>query len=648
MSAPGWKTYRDFFLKIQPAEGGQYQVEAQGPAGEGKTTFVLPFNNLELENFLLKVSRPQRDICRSADIPKPVEPMVDFGNKLFNAVFKDSVRDVFISARNEAVDKDYGLRLRLRLVDAPELAYLPWEFLCNGQDFLALSNDSILVRYIDLPRPPRSLPVSLPLRILVTLSAPNDQPELDEAKERSKIEEALEVMTRDNKIELDFTQDATITTLQRTLRKARAQGKPYHIWHYIGHGLFDPLEGIGFLAMCDPGKKTDFRNGCQLGTLFKSYPEIRLVLLNACEGARNSNQDPYSGVATALVERDIPAVIGMQCRFTDKAAIVFSEEFYAALVDGLPVDAALTEARRAVYFMPNWIEWATPVLFMRSKNGILFKFHSPLREKRVVEEPSLAKAETPLNLGTVEKNLDKQKTDQDELGKRVPTIKTRRETNILKIEKPIHLKLVRIPQGEFNMGNNPMHRVFVSEFYISKYPVTNEKYFTFVNEANYEVPEHWKDGAIPTGKAKHPVVYISFKDAITFCQWLSEATARSFRLPTEDEWEKAARGMDGRIYPWGNEWDKKRLNSKERGVNDTTPVGIFSPAGDSPYSLVDMCGNVAEWCLDVLLKKDNATHQVLRGGSFLNYSDQTNCTYHKWCNPVLRYRDNGFRVVLSE
>jgi CHAT domain-containing protein len=142
-------------------------------------------------------------------------------------------------------------------------------------------------------------------------------------------------------------------------------------------------------------------DGFQIGTLFKNYPETRLILLNACEGARNSREDPLSGVATALVVRGIPAVVGMQFEISDRAAITFSSEFYSALVDGLPVDAALAEARQAIFFLPNWIEWATPVLFMRSNDGVLFKI-----QRRYSRESAESLTEQKVEQERLEKEKD--------------------------------------------------------------------------------------------------------------------------------------------------------------------------------------------------------------------------------------------------
>ena len=140
----------------------------------------------------------------------------------------------------------------------------------------------------------------------------------------------------------------------------------------------------------------------------------------------------------------------------------------------------------------------------------------------------------------------------------------------------------------------PQHRLYLPEFYIGKYPVTNEQYAAFVKATRQAAPQHWKNGQIPAGKENHPVVDVSWKDAVAFCRWLSQASGKTIRLPTEAEWEKAARGDDGRIYPWGDKPPTKELCNFGGNVGDTTPVGQY-PAGASPCGALDMAGNVWEW-----------------------------------------------------
>ena len=165
-------------------------------------------------------------------------------------------------------------------------------------------------------------------------------------------------------------------------------------------------------------------------------------------------------------------------------------------------------------------------------------------------------------------------------------------------------EMVLIPASEFLMGSDPgrdkhaddeeqpQHTLYLPDYYMARTPVTNAQYVAFVQATYRDPPEDWKHGRPPEGKEDHPVGYISWYDAVAYCNWLSQVTGKPYRLPSEAEWEKAARGTDGRIYPWGDEpSDEKRCNFG-CNVGGTTPVGRYSPQGDSPYGCTDMAGNV--------------------------------------------------------
>lgn len=165
---------------------------------------------------------------------------------------------------------------------------------------------------------------------------------------------------------------------------------------------------------------------------------------------------------------------------------------------------------------------------------------------------------------------------------------------------------VTIPAGEFWMGSDPgapdafedeqpAHRLFLPEFQMARTPVTNAQYGLYVQATSTATPQHWEDGQPPKEKLEHPVVYVSWHDACGYCAWLSKVIGKPVRLPTETEWEKAARGdRDKRVYPWGETFDVVKCNNRGLGLDDTTPVGIF-PAGSSPCGCLDMAGNVWEW-----------------------------------------------------
>ncbi len=244
-------------------------------------------------------------------------------------------------------------------------------------------------------------------------------------------------------------------------------------------------------------------------------------------------------------------------------------------------------------------------------------------------------------------------------------------------------EMVRVPAGRFIMGTGdedavsasnggrfqdrvewekPNHQIELSSYLIGKYPITNNQYQLFIEETHHPFPKHWKEGKFPAGKDAHPVVNVFWKDAIAYCEWLSNKTGKSFRLPTEAEWEKAARGTDSRLYPWGYDWSNGRCNSTESNIGDTTEVGYYSPLGDSPYGCADMAGNVWEWCSDWFDEKEyeqrkgqtvknpqgpeEGSDRVVRGGSF--YNDKNRVASSARGGDGGDIGDSyGFRVVVS-
>jgi formylglycine-generating enzyme required for sulfatase activity len=141
----------------------------------------------------------------------------------------------------------------------------------------------------------------------------------------------------------------------------------------------------------------------------------------------------------------------------------------------------------------------------------------------------------------------------------------------------------------------PQHNIQLNAFEIAKHPVTNAEYFAFIYNAGFRVPRSWEGFKYFEGSAENPVTDISQKDALEYVKWLNSETNDHYRLPTEAEWERAARGNDDRMYCWGNTFDPWRCNTLESAKKGTTPVGSYSPGGDSPFGVSDMLGNVFEW-----------------------------------------------------
>jgi YVTN family beta-propeller protein len=364
------RTYLDFDVLIEPGSANSYRARVLGsPVGETRPVPVtIPFSDLELENFLLRIGRPRRHLVRGEDAPEAAA-VRQFGGRLFDAVFHDQVGSALAASRDLAESRDAGLRVRLRLTDSPELADLPWEYLYDkdARRFLALSEWTPLVRYLDLPGRVRLMAVHPPLRVLVLVASPTDFPALDVDAEWARLQESLQVLEQTGRVRLERTSNGTMAELQRQLRRGE-----HHVFHYIGHGRYDPELGDGVLAMEGPTGRAQPISGSDLGALLHDHRTLRLGLLNSCEGARGGRTDPYSGTAQSLVYQGIPAVVAMQFEITDRAAIVFTRGFYEAVADGYPLDAAMAEARKAIRLQPNEIEWGTPVLYLRAPDGRIF------------------------------------------------------------------------------------------------------------------------------------------------------------------------------------------------------------------------------------------------------------------------------------
>ncbi|CAG0977273.1 Formylglycine-generating enzyme [Anaerolineae bacterium] len=238
-------------------------------------------------------------------------------------------------------------------------------------------------------------------------------------------------------------------------------------------------------------------------------------------------------------------------------------------------------------------------------------------------------------------------------------------------------RMILIPEGWFLMGTSdsdcggmtmqlgwkrewfademPQHRVYLDAFYIDETPVTNLDYKKFLlANPRIAAPSDW-DAKLRTylpGRGDHPVVCVSWDDANAYAHWAGK------RLPTEAEWEKAARGVDGRLFPWGNHFDAMRFNSKESEIGGTTSVTRYAPHGNSPFGVMDMVGNTWEWCADfydaAYYKSSpernprgpaSSDWRVLRGGAWDTAPDCARCASRDYIAPEMGYATVGFRCV---
>jgi formylglycine-generating enzyme required for sulfatase activity len=239
-------------------------------------------------------------------------------------------------------------------------------------------------------------------------------------------------------------------------------------------------------------------------------------------------------------------------------------------------------------------------------------------------------------------------------------------------------EMVVIPAGKFLMGEGrEQHELFLPDYRLSKYPVTNAEYQQFIEAGGYQdknlwteagwiefgqnqnEPRFWQDARF--NKPNQPAIGLSWYECVAYCRWLSAETGQLYRLPTEAEWEKGARGVDGRLYPWGNEFEASRLNIRvgEQQVRTSTSVGIY-PTGVSPFGLFDCAGNVWEWCATRWKKPfpydasqdewqadylEGQNLRAMRSGSWNYKTEVARCGYRFRFQPYGWTDRGGYRMV---
>ncbi len=298
------------------------------------------------ENYLLKLHQALNPgPIKRRTPPQHEQNLQEFGQRLFDALFAGELRTRYQASLLEADRQDKGLRIKLRIID-PGLATLPWEYLFDSVqgEYLCLSLLTPMVRYLDLPNPSCPLEVQLPLRILAIIASPSDQDPLDVAGEKAHMKATLAELTRQGLVELTWLNGQTARDLQREMRKPQ----PWHIFHFTGHSDFDATTDEGVVALANEAGKTHYLQANDFRLLLADQRSLRLVLLNSCKGRLGSQLDLFSSVVATLVQRGLPSVLAMQADITDQATKEFTRAFYEAVADGLPVDGALAEARKAM------------------------------------------------------------------------------------------------------------------------------------------------------------------------------------------------------------------------------------------------------------------------------------------------------------
>ena len=378
-----------------------------------------------------------------------------------------------------------------------------------------------------------------------------------------------------------------------------------HIVHFSGHG-----SSAGEIILKNDDGSQYHVPPDRLASLFGILKDnIRCVVLNAC----------FSQLQAEGIAASIDCVVGMKRAVPDKSAIEFAAGFYLGLGFGRSVKTAFDlGCNRSGWAGETVVQrhlTTAPEVLVAAADTIprLIALRTDPAQIVLVNAMEVVPPPAPLL-----------PTPAPPSGSALPNW------------QQAGIELIKIPAGKFLYGDDKKP-VYLDEFWISRTPITNRQYQVFVTVTGYKPPKHWGGSRVHPSKQNHPVVNVTWNDAQEFCAW-----AGVF-LPTEQQWEKAARGTDGREYPWGNEPPTAELCNFDNNVGDTTPVGRHSPQGDSPYGLVDMTGNVWEWCEDTY--DGDTSRRVVRGGAFFNNRQDVRCAARHRNNPINVSGYLGFRVV---
>lgn len=392
--------YLDLEITVRRS-GDDYLLRAESGDGQAEVVFTSPFNEDKkalIGATLTKVALRSSAKVRSSSAPE-VKKMKEVGAILFQQAITGPVREFYYKCQGQADQQGKGIRWRLSL--DPSVGDLPWEFLYLQDEFLALNPRSPVVRYIKGAARVAPLKAEHPMRVLVVIASPSDEVPLDTTAEKDRITAALQPLVNKGLVEVTFIEGPD--TWERLIDALLPNQT--HILHFIGHGAFDEKQSEGVLIMEDADGMATRIDSERLRVLVQGKSRLRLVVLNSCLGTQGDEAQPFSSMAAGLVRSGIPAVIAMQFEISDHAAQEIAETFYRSLALNMPVDAAVTEARRKIFLSDkDSLEWATPILFMQIPDGRLFQFDltAPHPAPRPIVVPDKSKDTGPLTQRTID------------------------------------------------------------------------------------------------------------------------------------------------------------------------------------------------------------------------------------------------------
>jgi tetratricopeptide (TPR) repeat protein len=371
-------TFLNFDLHLK-ASGNRYQAQIlDETAGQIGVEFELPFSSLELEDFLLYISQSHWATSHLNSVL--LEAIQDFGDQLFQAVFSSTLRSRLHRHLRTTHEQAAKLRLRLHLAEAPGLAQVPWEYLYHprGKFFFTISPRTSLVRYQAVSEARPSLAVALPLKVLVVVSTPTDQPPIYANREWLKLRQTLNLLEQYGLIVLEHLVGATLDTLQQQLGRGK-----YHIIHFIGHADGDDQTGEGGVLLQDEDGLARSVSSQILGQLLSTEETLRLAFFYTSAYRSSPLKNPLTNLAQNLIQTGLPAVIAAPFKMTEAAATILTYAFYRALAEGNQADLALDRARRLILAQENSVEWGSPLLYACCPDGRLFNIEEVEGTKQI-------------------------------------------------------------------------------------------------------------------------------------------------------------------------------------------------------------------------------------------------------------------------
>lgn len=603
--------------------------------------------------------------------------------------FREFLRDNAQASKYGLTDWVPGRGVELRELLPEVLQHRLWEWRDRGWTILLISNEVWIpwemlklkdpdsrspagpffaeafsvTRWRSGEQPPRNLP----LRTIATV-IPQDSG-LPQAENEREIFEKLEVGK--HKV-------LKIAPVHAPLKEAMDSGL-YDGWHFAGHGVGGHgSPHLWGLVLEEDGELT----ATQLRMLDGRFGQHRpLVFLNACFSGRGAaSLAGVTGLASSFIEAGAGAFLGLHWAVKDQQAFCFAEAFYKRFFSGVPIGEAVRQARLKIRERFGGHGWLAYTVFAhplarcvpepaekrearegrpkrrsrpeKRKSKIVRRQREPAPTASVVETPVPKPGNALASVVPVGGRRDFQSFPKavQEAREKQPQERVHEKTGMF---------LVYVPGGDYTLGDEdliswsgPVHVVRLSPFWIGKYPVTVKQYLDFLKEnPDYRKPDFWDDPRF--NQLGHPVVGLSWMEAKDYCRWAG------LDLPSEAQWEAAARGMDQRPYPWGKEPPTSSTANFGSERSGTTPVGAF-PDGAGPCGTLDQAGNVWEWCadpwaadayqqfeecqLDPVAREDGET-RVVRGGSWRNPARDLHAAYRDRGAASSRFNNQGFRCL---